>query len=71
MTSSTLPRASKKSLGVGFISSSITLDPSDIISAGTAAGVGHAKGVHLKVGDQVEASIEGIGRLKNTMGSGD
>ncbi|MBT5847220.1 MAG: hypothetical protein HOK62_05775 [Verrucomicrobiales bacterium] len=67
MTPSTLPRASKKSLGVEFISSSITLEPNDIISTGTAAGVGHAKGVHLKVGDQVEASIEEIGALENTM----
>jgi 2-keto-4-pentenoate hydratase/2-oxohepta-3-ene-1,7-dioic acid hydratase in catechol pathway len=29
--------------------------------------VGHAKGVHLQPGDVVEASIEGIGVLKNTM----
>jgi 2-keto-4-pentenoate hydratase/2-oxohepta-3-ene-1,7-dioic acid hydratase in catechol pathway len=64
MTPSTLPRASKKSLGVEFISSFVTLDPGDIFSTGTAAGVGHAKGVHLKAGDQVEASIEA---LKNTM----
>ena len=56
---------------IEFISSFVTLEPGDIISTGTAAGVGHAKGVHLKVGDQVEASIEGIGRLKNTMVSGD
>ena len=36
-----------------------------------AVGVGHTNGVDLKVGDQLEASIEGIGRLKNTMVSGD
>jgi len=52
---------------IEFISSFVTLEPGDIISTGTAAGVGHAKGVHLKSGDQVEASIEGIGALKNTM----
>ena len=52
---------------IEFISSFVTLEPGDIISTGTAAGVGHAKGVHLKAGDQVEASIEGIGALKNTM----
>ena len=50
-----------------FISSFVTLEPGDIISTGTAAGVGHAKGVHLKAGDHVEARIEGIGILKNTM----
>ncbi|MDP6903203.1 MAG: fumarylacetoacetate hydrolase family protein [Verrucomicrobiota bacterium] len=52
---------------IEFISSFVTLEPGDIISTGTAAGVGHAKGVHLKAGDQVEANIEGIGALKNTM----
>ncbi|MBT5321526.1 MAG: FAA hydrolase family protein, partial [Verrucomicrobiales bacterium] len=52
---------------IEFISAFVTLEPGDIISTGTAAGVGHAKGVHLKTGDQVEASIEGIGALKNTM----
>jgi len=52
---------------IEFISSFVTLEPGDIISTGTAAGVGHAKGVHLKEGDQIEASIEGIGVLKNTM----
>ena len=52
---------------IEFISSFVTLEPGDIISTGTAAGVGHAKGVHLKAGDQVEASIGGIGILKNTM----
>ena len=56
---------------IEFISSFVTLEPGDIISTGTAAGVGHAKGVHLKAGDQVEASIEGIGVLKNTMVSFD
>ena len=29
------------------------------------SGAGHAKGVHLQPGDVVEASIEGIGTLKN------
>ncbi len=52
---------------IEFISSFVTLEPGDIISTGTAAGVGHAKGVHLQAGDQVEASIEGIGTLCNLM----
>ena len=52
---------------IEFIASFITLEPGDIISTGTAAGVGHAKGVHLKAGDQVEAGVEGIGILKNIM----
>lgn len=52
---------------IEFVSAFVTLEPGDIISTGTAAGVGHAKGVHLQPGDVVEASIEGIGVLKNTM----
>ena len=50
-----------------FVSAFVTLEPGDIISTGTAAGVGHAKGVHLNPGDIVEAGIDGIGVLKNTM----
>ena len=52
---------------IAFVSAFITLEPGDIISTGTAAGVGHAKGVHLNPGDIVEAGIDGIGVLKNTM----
>ena len=50
---------------IEFISSFVTLEPGDIISTGTAAGVGHAKGIHLKFGDTIEAAIGGIGILKN------
>ena len=52
---------------IEFVSAFVTLEPGDIISTGTAAGVGHAKGVHLRSGDIVEASIDGIGVLKNKM----
>ncbi len=52
---------------IEFVSAFVTLEPGDIISTGTAAGVGHAKGVHLQPGDIVEASIDGIGVLKNKM----
>ncbi len=52
---------------IEFISSFVTLEPGDIISTGTAAGVGHAKGVYLKAGDQVAACIEGIGVIENTI----
>ena len=50
---------------VEFISSYVTLEPGDVISTGTTAGVGSAKGKFLKNGDHVEASIEGIGVLTN------
>jgi 2-keto-4-pentenoate hydratase/2-oxohepta-3-ene-1,7-dioic acid hydratase in catechol pathway len=41
----------------------MTLDPGDLLLTGTPAGVGVPKGTFLKVGDRVEAEIEGIGRL--------
>lgn len=50
---------------IEFISSFVTLVPGDIISTGTTAGVGHAKGKFLRRGDVMEASIEGIGTLRN------
>ena len=50
---------------VEFISSFVTLEPGDIISTGTPAGVGSAKGKFLKSGDVLEAAIEGIGVLRN------
>ncbi|MFP6763358.1 MAG: fumarylacetoacetate hydrolase family protein, partial [Planctomycetaceae bacterium] len=43
----------------------VTLEPGDIISTGTTAGVGASKGRFLKDGDQVEAEIAGIGNLRN------
>ena len=52
---------------IEFISSYVTLEPGDIISTGTPAGVGNAKGEYLKSGDKLEAAIEGIGTLKNAM----
>ena len=50
---------------VEFISGIVTLEPGDIISTGTPAGVGAAKGRFLKPGDALEAEIEGIGVLRN------
>ena len=50
---------------IEFISSFVTLEPGDIISTGTAAGVGSTTGTFLKAGDNVEATISGIGTLKS------
>jgi 2-keto-4-pentenoate hydratase/2-oxohepta-3-ene-1,7-dioic acid hydratase in catechol pathway len=50
---------------VAFISSYVTLEPGDVISTGTPAGVGSAKGKFLKAGDRLEATIERIGTLYN------
>lgn len=48
-----------------FISSFVTLEPGDIISTGTTAGVGAAKNKYLKAGDDVHAEIQHIGVLRN------
>lgn len=52
---------------VSILSSFTTLEPGDIISTGTPAGVGAGRKppVYLKKGDVVEARIEGIGLLRN------
>jgi 2-keto-4-pentenoate hydratase/2-oxohepta-3-ene-1,7-dioic acid hydratase in catechol pathway len=50
---------------IEFISSFVTLLPGDVISTGTPAGVGKAKGKFLKPGDVVAAKIAGIGELRN------
>ena len=48
---------------IEFISAMVTLEPGDIISTGTPAGVGHTSGTFLKPGDVVRGWIEGIGTL--------
>jgi 2,4-didehydro-3-deoxy-L-rhamnonate hydrolase len=50
---------------VAFLSQFVTLEPGDIISTGTPAGVGSASGTYLRPGDVVAATIEGIGTLEN------
>ena len=50
---------------VEFISSFVTLEPGDIISTGTTAGVGSSKNKFLKSGDVIHAEIQHIGVLKN------
>ena len=48
---------------IEFISSFVTLEPGDIISTGTPAGVGGPQGLFLRSGDRIEGSIESIGTL--------
>ena len=43
---------------IAFLSNKITLYPGDVIFTGTPSGVGD-----IKVNDQLEACIEGIGTL--------
>lgn len=46
-----------------FITNFVTLEPGDLISTGTPAGVGNAKGRFLRRGDILEGTIEMIGTL--------
>ncbi len=50
---------------IAYLSSFITLEPGDIISTGTPPGVGMPRGMFLKRGDEVVATIEQIGILRN------
>ena len=52
---------------VAFLSSVFTLEPGDVISTGTPAGVGFARKPPrwLKPGDQVTVRVEGLGELTN------
>lgn len=50
---------------IEFLSHICTLEPGDIISTGTPAGVGHSTGTFLRQGDIVEAWIEHIGTLRS------
>ncbi len=49
---------------VAFVASFVTLEPGDVISTGTPAGVGNTSGTFLRAGDRIAATIEGIGTLE-------
>jgi 2,4-diketo-3-deoxy-L-fuconate hydrolase len=52
---------------LAFLSQNITLEPGDVVSTGTPAGVGcfmNPPGL-LRAGDQVEVRVDGIGALAN------
>jgi 2-keto-4-pentenoate hydratase/2-oxohepta-3-ene-1,7-dioic acid hydratase in catechol pathway len=53
---------------ISFLSNLMTLEPGDIIATGTPSGVGLATGNYLKAGDRIDASIENLGTLTNTLG---
>ena len=50
---------------IAYLSTIVTLEPGDVIATGTPTGVGMARGMFLKAGDTVSASIDGIGTLTN------
>lgn len=50
---------------ISVLSEGLTLRPGDVIATGTPEGVGAALGKFLKIGDRIEAEIEGLGVLRN------
>jgi len=53
---------------VSFLSYIMTLEPGDVISTGTPAGVAAATGEFLEPADRIECTIEKLGTLTNTLG---
>jgi 2-keto-4-pentenoate hydratase/2-oxohepta-3-ene-1,7-dioic acid hydratase in catechol pathway len=43
----------------------VTLEPGDVITTGTPSGVGAGRGLFLRAGDVVRATIDGLGTLEN------
>jgi 2-keto-4-pentenoate hydratase/2-oxohepta-3-ene-1,7-dioic acid hydratase in catechol pathway len=56
---------------IAELSAGLTLEPGDLILTGTPAGVGHARTPpeFMKASDVLETEIEGIGLLRNQIGS--
>ena len=52
---------------ISFLSQVMTLEPGDIVTTGTPAGVGYFRKpqVFMKPGDTIEIEAEGIGVLRN------
>jgi 2-keto-4-pentenoate hydratase/2-oxohepta-3-ene-1,7-dioic acid hydratase in catechol pathway len=55
---------------IASISKITTLEPGDVIMTGTPSGVGAARNEFLEPGDLVEATIQGIGALRNKVTAG-
>ena len=53
---------------VSFLSNLMTLEPGDVIATGTPSGVGMATGDYLEAGDRIDATIQNLGTLTNTLG---
>lgn len=56
---------------IAELSAGLTLEPGDIISTGTPAGVGHARTPpeFMKPGDVLETEVVGLGLLRNRIGN--
>ena len=52
---------------IHYLSTILTLQPGDLIATGTPTGVGMGRGIYLKPGDVMVASIDGIGSIENPL----
>ena len=52
---------------LSFVDDRSSLECGDVLFTGTPSGVGHGTGRYLKPGDVVEATVEGIGSLRNVV----
>lgn len=52
---------------IAYLSTIVTLEPGDVVATGTPTGVGMGRGVYLKDGDRIEATIRDIGTLANAV----
>jgi 2-keto-4-pentenoate hydratase/2-oxohepta-3-ene-1,7-dioic acid hydratase in catechol pathway len=50
---------------IAYLSGMLTLKPGDLLATGTPAGVGMGRETYLKPGDEMIASIEKIGSIRN------
>ena len=55
---------------INYLSTILTLQPGDLIATGTPTGVGMGRGIYLKPGDVMVASIDGIGSIENPLVAG-
>ena len=52
---------------IEYVAARSRLNPGDILFTGTPAGVGHEDGRYLQPGQTVEATVERLGTLRNTV----
>jgi 2,4-diketo-3-deoxy-L-fuconate hydrolase len=71
-SSSTADMVSSVSQLIAFLSRIVTLEPGDVVSTGTPAGVGAFRDppVWLKPGDEITVEVDRIGRLTNPVEAG-
>jgi 2-keto-4-pentenoate hydratase/2-oxohepta-3-ene-1,7-dioic acid hydratase in catechol pathway len=52
---------------IEYVAARSRLSPGDVLFTGTPAGVGHEDGRYLRKGQVVEATVEGLGTLRNVV----